>query len=218
MAHEVKQDTSSRSDGIYERLRSAIVTGQVRPNERLIEVELARQLEVSRTPIREGLLRLAAEGLVISRRHGWVVREHTRNEIRSIYETRAALEGYCARLAAERATDAELKAIASLHRDNTAGLTVAARRNTLVDINEEFHDAIVHAAQNERLAELIRMNRTYYFNYRIAELYSDEEAESALAGHDAIVRALLDRDADCAERETRRHIDMALDVILAKVR
>jgi DNA-binding GntR family transcriptional regulator len=218
MAHEVKQDTSSRSDGIYERLRSAIVTGQVRPNERLIEVELAQQLEVSRTPIREGLLRLAAEGLVISRRHGWVVREHTRNEIRSIYETRAALEGYCARLAAERATDAELKAIASLHRDNTAGLTVAARRNTLVDINEEFHDAIVHAAQNERLAELIRMNRTYYFNYRIAELYSDEEAESALAGHDAIVRALLDRDADCAERETRRHIDMALDVILAKVR
>src|SRR3954469_10671867 len=151
MAHEVKQDTSSRSDGIYERLRLAIVTGQVRPNERLIEVELAQQLEVSRTPIREGLLRLAAEGLVISRRHGWVVREHTRNEIRSIYETRAALEGYCARLAAERATDAELKAIASLHRDNTAGLTVAARRNTLVDINEEFHDAIVHAAQNERL-------------------------------------------------------------------
>lgn len=65
---------------------------------------------------------------------------------------------------------------------------------------------------------MIRRNRTYYFNYRIAELYTDEEAETALAGHDAIVRALLDRNPDAAEREMRSHIDIALRVILTKIR
>ena len=213
-----RDEGSTRSNGVYERLKEAIVTGRARPNERLIEVELAERLAVSRTPIRESLQRLAAEGLVASQRHGWVVREHRSAEIREIYEARAALEGYCARLAAERASESQLKAIASLHRDNTAGLSTSDRRERLVKVNDHFHDAIISAAQNERLSSMIRRNRTYYFNYKIAELYTDEEAETALAGHDSIVRALLDRDADAAEREMRSHIDIALRVILTKIR
>jgi DNA-binding GntR family transcriptional regulator len=214
----LKRDEGSTSGSIYERLKEAIVTGRARPNERLIEVELAEKLAVSRTPIRESLQRLAAEGLVASQRHGWVVREHRGDQIREIYEARAALEGYCARLAAERASETQLKAIASLHRDNTAGLSTSVRRERLVNANDHFHDAIISAAQNERLSSMIRTNRTYYFNYRIAELYTDEEAETAMAGHDAIVRALLKRDPDRAEREMRSHIDTALRVILTKIR
>ena len=213
-----RDEGSTRSDGVYERLKEAIVTGRARPNERLIEVELAERLAVSRTPIRESLQRLAAEGLVASHRHGWVVREHRSAEIREIYEARAALESYCARLAAERASESQLKTIASLHRDNTAGLSTSARRERLVNVNYHFHDAIISAAQNERLSSMIHGNRTYYFNYRIAELYTDEEAETALAGHDAIVRALLDRNPDAAEREMRSHIDVALRAILTKIR
>jgi len=209
---------STRSDDVYERLRDAIVTGRARPNERLVEVELAERLAVSRTPIRESLQRLEAEGLVASGRHGWVVREHRSDEIREIYEARAALEGYCARLAAERASEAQLTTIDSLHRDNTVGLSPAARRERLVHFNDQFHDAIIAAARNQRLANMIRGNRTYYFNYRIAELYTDEEAETALSGHDAIVRALLKRDPDAAEREMRSHIDVAQRVILTKTR
>jgi DNA-binding GntR family transcriptional regulator len=214
----LKRDEASTSDSVYERLREAIVTGRARPNERLIEVELAEKLAVSRTPIRESLQRLATEGLVASQRHGWVVREHRGDQIREIYEARAALEGYCARLAAQRATESQLKAIASLHRDNTAGLSTSVRRERLVNVNDHFHDAIISAAKNERLSNMIHANRTYYFNYRIAELYSDEEAETALAGHDAIVLALLKRDPDAAEREMRLHVDIALRVILTKIR
>jgi DNA-binding GntR family transcriptional regulator len=213
-----RDEGSTRSDGVYERLKEAIVTGRARPNERLIEVELAERLAVSRTPIRESLQRLAAEGLVASQRHGWVVREHRSAEIREIYEARAALEGYCARLAAERASEGQLKTIDSLHRDNTAGLSSSDRRDRLVNVNDQFHDAIIAAARNERLSNMIRGNRTYYFNYRIAELYTDEEAETALAGHDAIVRALLQRDPEAVEREMRSHIDIALRVILTKIR
>jgi DNA-binding GntR family transcriptional regulator len=218
-APRMKRDEgSTRSDGVYERLRNEIVTGRARPNERLVEVELAERLEVSRTPIRESLQRLEAEGLVTSQRHGWVVREHRGAEIREIYEARAALEGYCVRLAAIRASEDQLKTIDSLHRDNTVGLPVSVRRERLVNINDQFHDAIISAGRNERLSNMIRTNRTYYFNYRIAELYTDDEAETALAGHDAIVRALLNRDPDAAEREMRSHIDVALRVILTKIR
>jgi DNA-binding GntR family transcriptional regulator len=206
---------TARSEDVYEHLRKAIVTGRARPNERLVEAELADRLEVSRTPIREGLKRLAAEGLVTSRRHGWIVREHSSDEIREIYEVRAALEGYGARLAAERASEGQLAGIAALHQSH---LTSISSRAHLVNVNDRFHDAVIAAAHNQRLSNMIRTNRTYYFNYRIAELYSDGEAETALDGHQAIVTALLGRDPEQAEREMRSHIDVALRVILAKIR
>ena len=216
-AHLERAVAAARSDDVYERLREAIVTGRARPNERLIEAELADRLQVSRTPIRESLQRLAAEGLVVSRRRGWVVLEHTSAEIREIYEARAALEGYCARLAAERATEAQLKEIAALHRGDPKRILKSSRQH-LVEVNDRFHDAIIAAAQNGRLADMSRRNRTYYFNFRIAQLYTDEEANTSIAGHQAIVRALLHRDSDRAEYEMRAHIDLALTVLLAKVR
>lgn len=209
--------TALRSDDVYNRLREDIITGKIRPNERLIEVELADRLLVSRTPVREGLKRLAAEGLVLSRRRGWVVREHTGEEIREIYEARAALEGYCARLAANRATDAQLKEIANIQRRASRN-TFTSSRKGLVEVNDRFHDAIIAAAHNARLAELIRRNREYYFNFNIAQLYTDEEATASLAGHDAIVRALLAREPNRAEREMHNHLELALSVMLAKFR
>jgi DNA-binding GntR family transcriptional regulator len=212
-----KTEGASRSDNVYERLREAIVTGRARPNERLVEAELAERLEVSRTPIREGLKKLAAEGLVISRRRGWIVREHTSDEIREIYEARSALEGYCARLAAQRGTEAEIQGIVALHRGEDMG-TLQSSRERLVQLNDLFHEAIISAAHNERLVNIVRTNRHYYFNFKIASLYTDEEAEASIAGHEAIICALLDRDPERTEREMRRHIDLALTVMLGKMR
>src|ERR1700754_1350669 len=101
---------------VYERLRQAIVAGSIRPNERLIEADLAARLEVSRTPVRESMLRLAGDGLIIAHRRGWIVREHSAEEIREVYEIRAALEGFAAGLAALRATDEELAGIKAIHQ------------------------------------------------------------------------------------------------------
>ena len=80
------------SDEVYERLRDEIVKGLIRPNERLVELDLAERLGVSRTPVRESLKRLSAEGLIHGGRHHLVVREHAPEEIREIYESRAALK------------------------------------------------------------------------------------------------------------------------------
>ena len=211
------RETGTLTDEVYQRLRASIVTGEHRPNERLIEAELAEQLQVSRTPIREVLQRLATDGLVQSRRRGWVVTEHSPDEIREIYEIRTALEGYAARLAATAADDATLQQIAHVYAHSIAGLQQGAR-DRLVSHNDAFHDAVIGAAGNRRLAQQIRQNSEYYFNFRIAALYSDEEAESSLAGHKAIVDALLRRDADAAEHAARDHVGEALSVMMGKLR
>jgi DNA-binding GntR family transcriptional regulator len=209
-------DAGTLSDEVYRRLRSAIVRGEHRPNARLIEAELAEQLEVSRTPVRDGLLRLASDGLVLSRRRGWVVREHTPDEISEIYGVRTALEGYAARLAATAADDAAIERIAEVHRRGTRDVHRGARER-LVEYNDTFHDAVIAAAGNRRLADLIRQNREYYFNHRIAALYSDDEASLSIAGHDELVRAIVARDGDAAEAAARAHVAEALTVILAKI-
>jgi DNA-binding GntR family transcriptional regulator len=207
----------SHSDAAYDRLRQAIVRGELRPNERLIETDLAEQLAISRTPIREVIQRLGSEGLIVRVRRGWRVREHTPAEIGEIYETRAALEGYAALLAAQRGTDEDLELIRAIHLDADSPVPRTARDH-LVEVNDVFHQAILDAAHNERLTQLARESREYYFNHQIARLYSDAEAQASVEQHEVIVRALLARDSATAEQATRAHILHALELIKAKLR
>ena len=163
------------------------------------------------------LQRLGSEGLVVRVRRGWRVREHSTDEIGEIYETRAALEGYAAALAAVRGSDEELARIRAIHEDEDSTEPRTARDH-LVDVNDSFHQAILDAAHNRRLTELARQSREYYFNHRIANLYSDAEAEASVEQHEAIVRALLGRDGPRAEAAVREHVLHALALIRAKAR
>ena len=97
-------EPSTRLTSVFETLRREIVAGELRPNSPLIELDLAQRFEVSRTPVRESLQRLATAGLVVPRKRGWAVREFTTEEIRQNAEVRMALEGYAAGLAATRAS------------------------------------------------------------------------------------------------------------------
>lgn len=200
---------------VYRHLREGIVEGRYRPNERLIETVIAGGLDISRTPVREALQRLAADGLVVSRRRGWVVHEHALSQIREIYEIRMALEGYAARLAAERATDAELRVISNLSSADVEQSAVDDRKK-LVAVNNEFHEAVLNAAHNPRLVELAHAKRQHYFTFRLAALYSEDEARQSLADHRALVDALVTRDADQAEVAARNHISVSLQIIIRR--
>jgi DNA-binding GntR family transcriptional regulator len=209
-------EAPTRSREVYERLRDAIVRGELRPNERLIEAELAANLRVSRTPIRESLPRLAAEGLIVSRGRGWAVLEHSADEIREIYDVRAALEGYATRLAADRATPEQIAHICGMAGGDPAE-TGRLPVDEFVVVNERFHSAIIEAAGNSRLAQAIQQTRTYYFNQRIAVVYSEQEVVDAFVGHQLIADAIRRRDGDEAERLTREHISEALDAAVHKL-
>jgi DNA-binding GntR family transcriptional regulator len=204
-----------RSNETYDRLRADIVHGVLRPNQRLVEVELAERLGVSRTPVRESLQRLVLEGLVRRNREGWVVHEHSPDEIRAIYEVRAALEGYATFLAAGRATPEELAALEALYPEGDAALELEP--DLQVELNERFHDGVIAAAANSRLWQLSRTSRQYYFNHRIARRYDAEETRRSIDGHRRILAALVRGDAAAAEAHAREHVDYALAIVLTKV-
>jgi DNA-binding GntR family transcriptional regulator len=201
--------TPRLGEAVYDRIRDAIVAGRFRPNQRLVETEIAEEMEISRTPVRESLQRLASEGLVRGGRHGWVVHEHTLDEIREIYETRSALEGYAARLAAERLSDEDVERIAAIHDEADPAMS----REELVEVNARFHDAILDGCGNRRLLDLIARNREFYFNRRLALNYTGGHVHESLTGHERILDALRRRDGDAAEEQTRQHILDALQVI-----
>jgi DNA-binding GntR family transcriptional regulator len=211
------EHSQNLSTEVYESIRRSIVEGEIRPNERLIEAELAERLNVSRTPVRESMQRLATDGLVLSRRRGWVVREHSPQEIRDIYEVRAALEGYAARLAAERATDDEITEIVRIHETYVAELENTSRDH-LLEHNDEFHNAVIAASRNARLAEQIVRNTAFYFVHRIAGFWSDEEIRVSIAGHQELVDALVARDPDAAQDAAQRGVLAGLRKTLAGIR
>lgn len=206
----VQVTTKRRSDEVYQWLRRAIVTGEIRPNEPLIETDLAAKLDVSRTPVRESLQRLASAGLILPRKRGWSVREYSPQEIRENCEVRIALEGYATSLAAERASESELEAIQALHQSRLQ-LDIADEI-LRVQTNREFHDAIIAAAKNPRLTNAIYASGQFYFNGPIARLTFKEELSLGNAEHERIVNFLLARDAAEAERAMRDHIKRTFSV------
>jgi DNA-binding GntR family transcriptional regulator len=215
MAGQAAVALGTRSEEIYDCVRADIVHGLLRPNQRLVEVELAEALGVSRTPVREALQRLTLEGFVNRHRGGWVVHEHSRAEIRAIYEVRAALEGYAAFLAAARATPGQLRELEELYPAGDAALALGP--DDQVDLNERFHDGVIAAAGNPRLKQLSRASRQYYFNHRIARGYTDEETRRSIDGHRRILAALARGDGPAAEACAREHVDDALCIVLTKI-
>jgi DNA-binding GntR family transcriptional regulator len=204
---------SSLSEDVYWQLRREIVRGELRPNQPLAEIEIAERLNVSRTPVRESMQRLAADGLVISRRRRWLVYEHSKQEIEEIYEVRLALEGYAARLASQRITDAQVEQLARLRESAAAGGQLTER----VEHNEIFHNQLITIAGNERLASMLAHNRNFAFNRQVASLYTPDDLAVSRAQHTRLVDAVLARDGDAAERTAREHIQSALEIIIARL-
>jgi DNA-binding GntR family transcriptional regulator len=203
---------SSLGEDVYWQLRREIVRGDLRPNQPLAEIEIAERLNVSRTPVRESMQRLAADGLVISRRRRWLVYEHSKQEIEEIYEVRLALEGYAARLASQRISDAQIAELAR-PRPPAAGDQLTAR----IEHNENFHNQLITIAGNKRLASTLAHNRNFAFNRQVASLYTPDDLTVSETQHTRLVQAVLARDGDAAERIAREHIQSALEIIVARL-
>ncbi len=213
-ATDARPESATLADHVHQQIRTEILFGRLRPNEHLVEAEIAERLDVSRTPVRETLQRLATEGLILSRRRRWVVYEHTPVEIREIYETRMALEGFAARLASERAEDRQIAEMRAAMHDLEGP---SAEGEGRVEANERFHSLIVAAAGNRRLAEEILRSRQYYFNVGLASQYTSTDIETSQQEHVALLSAIVEGDGHRAEAMARGHIGHALSLILERL-
>jgi len=200
-----------RSLEVFDRLRRAIVTGELRPNEPLIEADIAERLAVSRTPVRESMQRLSAAGLVVPRKRGWAVREFSLEDVALNAEVRAGLEGYAAGLAAQRATPQDIALMSAIHAERL-GLDPEDEK-ARVRTNRAFHDAIIAAARNPKLVDAIDATGLFYFNGDVVRMSSAEQMAQGNADHALILEAVAAKDAGAAEARMRAHIDRTARII-----
>ena len=199
--------TRSRGDFVYESLRDAISDGRIAVGERVREEEIARNLGVSRTPVREALQRLHQRGLLVfGNGRGLVVAELSQHQVLQLYAMREILEGSAARFAAQHADATDIAILYRLQKDLAEAKPDAL---LLVTLNRRFHQAIYEAAHNQYLMQTLNMlhdslallhNATFRVPSRRSE--SDEE-------HRRIVAAIEKRDPDAAEQAAREHIRQA---------
>ena len=217
VSKEREQLAGNTSVSVAEVIRRAIVDGGLAPGARLKEEELARELGMSRTPVREALLVLQAEGLVdAAPNRGATVRVHDAEDLDDLYRLRALLEGYAARRAAGHAS-AELvrKLWASCERfEELSHDDVRA----LVKENLVFHNAILDAAGSARVAEMVRKVIELPLVYKSYIWYSKEQCRISAHYHRQIAKALESRDAERAELVMKEHVFEARDLLVARVR
>ncbi|EWM64937.1 MULTISPECIES: GntR family transcriptional regulator [Micromonospora] len=201
----------------YEALRSAILNGSIRPGERLGEVELSSQFGVSRTPIREALRRLTAEGLVVFQpNRGARVAEWSLSDLEDTYEIRARLESYGAALAAQR-IDADCLPRLSLlcdEMDQRAQRMTPQDLDDIADLNAELHGLVIGAADSPRLTSLLSAVVEVPLVVRAFRLYTPEALARSMAHHRDLVAALRARDAEWASSTMRAHVLAARRVLL----
>jgi DNA-binding GntR family transcriptional regulator len=193
------------SDKAYRRIRYKIITLELPPKTPIDEQALMQDLQLGRTPIREGLQRLAAEGLVfLAPRRGMFVSEISITDLQKVFELRLVLEGFSARLAAERATEAQLAAMEALIHQLEETSDEDGR--ALMAVDEQFHELLYQAADNELLADTLR--RLHAQSFRIWHLVLDRigSVRHAMEQHIAITRALQARDAGLAEALVQEHV------------
>lgn len=204
-----RQRSVGQADRIYELLRQAILSGRLAPNERLVEATIAARAQVSRTPVREALHRLAMDGLVQETGRGVVVCPVDINLLGELCAVRETLEGMVTRLAAISRSDAELTALKRTHGEFRQGIVEGASVGHLVQLSHTFHTIIWQASHNRYLAQQLRAIREQIERVQNNELFDSWRRSSAVSEHELILQAIADRDPDAAERAARAHYQEA---------
>lgn len=194
-------------DVVFKTLRQAILRGELKPGERLMEIHLANRLGVSRTPIREAIRKLELEGLVnMVPRKGAEVANITEKSLKDVLEVRRALDALSIELACDRITEEAMEAlqeakVAFEDATKTGDTAVIAKRDV------EFHDIIIAAAGNERLTAMINNLAEQMYRYRFEYIKDAKNHQRIIEEHNMIFMSLSKKDKAAAANAVITHID-----------
>ncbi len=204
-------------DVVFTTLRQAIITGEFAPGERLMEVSLAKQLGVSRTPVREAIRKLELEGLVIMvPRKGAQVAHITEKSLRDVVEVRMVLEEYAVSLACERISTEGCQELTRLHQE----FIQAVDKGDVLDIaekDEHFHDAIFRATDNDRLISIINNLREQFYRYRLEYVKDIQQWSTLVTEHLALLNAIRQDRQEEARAIMKTHLTNQLDEVIARI-
>ncbi len=194
---------------VYETLRDAVISGTLQPGERLMEIQLADEMGVSRTPVREAIRKLELENFVVMiPRKGAYVANITLKDIADVYEVRGALEDLTAGLVTERITQEEQEELERIlveitdyvNKDDVEGF---------IEADTRFHDMLYQLTRNERLMGIVNNLREQIQRFRKSSLRQPGRMKLALEEHIRIVDAIAQNDIDLARKYAREHIENA---------
>ena len=194
-------------DVVFNTLRQAILRGELKPGERLMEIQLANKLGVSRTPIREAIRKLELEGLVLMiPRKGAEVAEITEKSLKDVLEIRRALEDLAVRLACEKITKEELKELKKAG-DEFKKVLKSQDITEVAEADVRFHDVIYMATDNPKLIQLLNNFREQMYRFRVEYLKKAEVRPQLLSEHDEIIKFITEGNKEEASRVVTRHIE-----------
>lgn len=203
---------------VAQRLRQMLLEGRIAPGAKLNERELSELLRVSRTPLREAIKMLAAEGLVeLLPNRGAIAVSLTEEDVLHTFEVMAGLEGLAGELAAQRVTDAELSELQAMQFEMMAAYT---RRDlsTYYAINARIHSAIATAARNPVLAQVYQQVNARLQALRFRSNQDGEKWKRAVKEHERMIEALAARDAAAMREVLQLHLRNKRDVVLEQLR
>jgi DNA-binding GntR family transcriptional regulator len=209
---------ASAADAVYNALRDAITSGQLEAGVPLVEEQVGRQVGVSRTPVREALLRLESEGLAARvPRRGLVVRALSEHEVLEVYAVRAALEALAGRWAASEALASDIAHLRWVNQ-RLREATVAGDAAGVPALTNEFHQALAAAAHNGMLGRFIMQCQDWTRRVGTSTVALPVRTGAAIEEHEGLIDAIEARDADAAERLAREHITTGRQFQLAVLR
>lgn len=193
-------------DVVFNTLRQAILRGELKPGERLMEIQLANKLGVSRTPIREAIRKLELEGLVLMiPRRGAEVAEIKEKSLKDVLEVREALEELAVQLACEHITQEQIVEMKKAAEE----VRVALRSKDITKIAQadvQFHDVINAATDNQKLVQLLNNLREQMYRFRIEYLKNESVYSTVLEEHEALMDAIIRKDKAKATEVIGLHI------------
>lgn len=194
-------------DVVFNTLRQAILKGELKPGERLMEIALAEKLGVSRTPIREAMRKLELEGLVVMiPRRGAQVANITEKDLNDVLEVRIALENVAIEKACTRMSQEDMGklwlAAKEFERTMAEGNLVR-----LAEADVAFHEIIYRASDNKRLNQVLNNLREQIYRYRVEYLKEEETRNLLVKEHEELTRAIRERDVEKAQEISYRHIE-----------
>jgi len=203
---------------IFSTLREAIIMGELKPGERLMEVQLADKMGVSRTPVREAIRKLELEGLVVMiPRRGAHVARLTEKDIMDVLEVRATLDGLATALATERINEDELKELRHI-QTQLENYVEKGNLQGVIKKDIEFHDVIYKASKNDKLVQIANNLREQVYRFRVIYLKDFGNNEEVIREHNEIWSAILSKDPNLARVSAQKHIKSQESAILNAIK
>ncbi|MBF4695495.1 GntR family transcriptional regulator [Fusibacter ferrireducens] len=198
---------------VFEYLRNAILSGELKPGERLMEVTIAEQLGVSRTPVREAIRKLEKESFVIMiPRKGAYVADLTKNDILEVLEIRKELEGFAAALSAERMNEVEKEQLGKIVEDFNECL-ISMDKKRMIECDNEFHSFIFNGSKNQRLINIIFDLHDQFQRFRLIYFNEFTNYQEIQVSHSKIYDAILNKNPKEAREEAENHVESIRELV-----